>query len=117
MIREAPRRRQRKYEFEGGPICSSLFRATRLIRLCADRASARFCVDVFLAAGHVVLVKISGCKSQCLRVGVLAAVAHYKREFACRARTSLTTKDAARCLGSRNMQSTSDKKARANSTA
>jgi hypothetical protein len=52
-----------------------------------------------------------------LRVGVLAAVAHYKREFACRARTSLTTKDAARCLGSRNMQSTSDKKARANSTA
>jgi len=126
MIRKARRRRKRKYEFDdAADLLVFHIRQHALFvyaRIMIQRGS---CVGVSHAVGHVMLVKISGCKSQWPQGRVLAAVAHYrfcprqvdKRKFACRARTSLTTNGTARCLGSRNMQSTSDKKARANSTA
>ena len=66
MIRKARRRRQRKYEFDGAAdlLVFHFGRHALFVyaRIMLQRGS---CVGVSDAVGHVMLVKNSGCKSQC----------------------------------------------------
>ena len=65
MIRKARRRRKRKYEFDdAADLLVFHIRQHALFvyaRIMLQRGS---CVGVSHAVGHVMLVKISGCKSQ-----------------------------------------------------